>query len=256
MLATAAIAGATGVIAAGGAQAIGALAYGTESIEACDVIVGPGSKWVTAAKRCVAGDVAIDFLAGPSELLVVADGSASAEAVAADLLAQAEHDADALPILIATTSDVLDAVDVSLVRQLAALPASSPARESLRTGFAVLCHTEQEVASTIDAIAPEHLQLSVAVPAALAARCTHAGAVFLGNQSAEVFGDYGAGPNHVLPTGRAARHTGGLSVMQFLRVRTWLELDQPELLAHDTAMLARLEGLEAHARAAGVRRRG
>ncbi len=256
MLGAAAIAGATGVLAAGGAHAIGALAYGTESVEACDVIVGPGSKWVTAAKRCVAGDVAIDFLAGPSELLVVADASANVEAVAADLLAQAEHDVDALPILIASTSDVLDAVDESLVRQLAELPLSSPAHESLRAGFAVICATEQEIASTIDAIAPEHLQLSVAMPAALAARCTHAGAMFLGNQSAEVFGDYGAGPNHVLPTGRAARHTGGLSVMHFLRMRTWLELDQPELLAGDTAMLARLEGLEAHARAAEMSRPG
>ncbi|MBA2292742.1 MAG: histidinol dehydrogenase [Gemmatimonadales bacterium] len=256
MLATAAIAGATGVIAAGGAHAIAALAYGTESIEACDVIVGPGSKWVTAAKRCIAGDVAIDFLAGPSELVVVADGSASVDAVAADLLAQAEHDADALPILVATTRSLLDAVDASLVRQLAELPASSPAHESLRAGFAVLCLDEEEIIATIDAIAPEHLQLSVAVPSAIADRCTHAGAMFIGHRSAEVFGDYGAGPNHVLPTGRAARHTGGLSVMHFLRLRTWLEIDRPELLALDTAMLARLEGLEAHARAAEVRRPG
>ncbi len=256
MLATAAIAGATGVIAAGGAHAIAALAYGTETIAACDVIVGPGSKWVTAAKRCVAGDVAIDFLAGPSELLVVADASAAVDAVAADLLAQAEHDADALPILIGTTSDVLDAVDAALVRQLAELPALSPAHQSLHGGFAVLCATEQEIIATIDAIAPEHLQLSVEMPGALAARCTNAGAMFLGNQSAEVFGDYGAGPNHILPTGRAARHTGGLSVMHFLRMRTWLALDQPERLALDTAMLARLEGLEAHARAAEMRRPG
>ncbi|MEO5825662.1 MAG: histidinol dehydrogenase [Gemmatimonadales bacterium] len=254
MLATAAIAGATGVIAAGGAHAIAALAYGTETIEACDVIVGPGSKWVTAAKRYVAGDVAIDFLAGPSELLVVADASAAVEAVAADLLAQAEHDADALPILVTASSDVSDAVDASLIRQLADLPASSPAHESLRAGYAVLCTTEAEIISTIDAIAPEHLQLSVASPDALAARCDHAGAMFLGNRSAEVFGDYGAGPNHVLPTGGASRHTGGLSVMHFLRLRTWLTLDQPELLAQDTAVLARLEGLEAHARAAEVRR--
>ncbi len=255
MLASAAVAGATGLIAVGGAHAIAALAYGTESIAPCDVIVGPGSKWVTAAKRCVAGDVAIDFLAGPSELVVVADHTASITAIAADLLAQAEHDVDALPIAIAASADVLDEIDAALVRQLADLPSTSPAHESLRAGYAVLCGSDAEIADAVNAIAPEHLQLSVDRPAILSGLCTHAGAVFMGHRSAEVFGDYGAGPNHVLPTGRAARHTGGLSVMNFLRIRTWLELDEPELLAPDTALLARLEGLEAHARAAEAPRK-
>jgi len=250
MLAAASIAGASGVIAAGGAHAIAALAYGTESIAACDIVVGPGSRWVTAAKRHVAGDVAIDFLAGPSELVVVADSSADANEVAADLLAQAEHDADALPILVTTDAAVIRAVCQGIERQLDSLPTAATARQALRNGYSVLCADTDEVVRTVDLLAPEHLQLSVEDPGALAARVGHAGALFLGPRSAEVFGDYGAGPNHVLPTGRAARHTGGLSVIHFLRIRTWLDINAPGTLTSDTAAFARLEGLEAHARAA------
>lgn len=250
MLAAAAIAGATGVIGAGGAHAIAALAYGTESVPACDVVVGPGNRWVTAGKSHVAGDVAIDFLAGPSELVVVADGTADPDDIAADLLAQAEHDADALPILVATNQAVVDAVDRALLRRLDALPHVATASAALANGYSVLCADDDEVIRVIDALAPEHLQLLVAEPHLTAARVSHAGAIFLGRGSAEVFGDYGAGPNHVLPTGGAARHTGGLSIFTFLRVRTWLDIATPHELVADTAAFARLEGLEAHARAA------
>ncbi len=250
MLAAAAIAGATGVISAGGAHAIAALAYGTETIMPCDVVVGPGNRWVTAAKQCVAGDVAIDFLAGPSELVVVADDDADPAEVASDLLAQAEHDEDALPIVVASSEAVLDAIDRELARQLDSLPSNATATVALASGFAVRCDSEADIVRVIDDIAPEHLQLSVRDPWSLARRVAHAGAVFYGTRSAEVFGDYGAGPNHVLPTGRAARHTGGLSVVHFLRVRTWLDIEPTEDMISGTAAFARLVGLEAHARAA------
>ena len=253
MLAAAAIAGASGVLAIGGAQAIAALAYGAGELAACDVVVGPGNRWVTAAKRCVAGDVAIDFLAGPSELVIVADESADPAIVASDLLAQAEHDADATTILITTDATLPARVEQALARQLAGLPTAATARAALRNGMAIVCDHNDEVIGVCDALAPEHLQLSVRDPAVLATRLRNAGALFLGERSAEVFGDYGVGPNHVLPTGGGARFTGGLSVLTFLRVRTWLELDNPATVASDVAALARLEGLEGHARAAEAR---
>lgn len=256
MLAAAATAGADGVIACGGAHGIAALAYGVDGILACDVVVGPGNRWVTAAKRWVAGDVAIDFLAGPSELVVLADDSADAVLVAADLLAQAEHDADALPILVTTDAALLDAVDSELRRQLAALPGNGTAGAALQGGYAVLCDTLDAAVAVVDTIAPEHLQLSTHRPREVAGRIANAGAIFIGERSAAVFGDYGAGPNHVLPTGRASRFTGGLSVLNFLRVRTWLELGEPGVLSRDVAAVARLEGLEGHARAASYRTTG
>ena len=253
MLAAASIGGATGVIGCGGAHAIAALAYGIDDIAACDVVVGPGNRWVTAAKKCIAGDVAIDFLAGPSELVVLADATANPARVAADLLAQAEHDADALPILVTTDATLLDAVDRELRQQLRSLPEAAVAQASLRGGYAVICDGLDAALAVIDTIAPEHLQLCVNEPRVVAARVQNAGALFLGHASAEVFGDYGAGPNHVLPTGGAARFTGGLSVLHFLRVRTWLDISEPGHLGDDTAAIARLEGLEAHARAAEIR---
>jgi phosphoribosyl-ATP pyrophosphohydrolase/phosphoribosyl-AMP cyclohydrolase/histidinol dehydrogenase len=249
MLAAAAIAGADAVLGVGGAHAIAALAYGA-GVPACDVIVGPGNRWVTAAKKLVAGDVAIDMLAGPSELVVVADQSADAETVAADLLAQAEHDPDAFTAVVTCHEPLLDAVEVALARQLETLPTAMVARASLANGMAVLGASEDEVVAACDRLAPEHLQLSVRDPGRLAARCRNAGACFLGESSAEVFGDYGVGGNHVLPTGGGARYTAGLSVLTFVRVRTWLRLADPSLAAADVAALARVEGLEAHARAA------
>ena len=253
MLAAAAIAGADRVITVGGAQAIAALAYGTESLAACDVVVGPGNRWVTAAKKIVAGDVAIDFLAGPSELVVLADGSSDPRLIAADLLAQAEHDSDALPIVVSLDEGILEQVNRELCRQLETLPTATTARTALANGFAVLCASLEEAIATIDAIAPEHLQIATPDAREIAAQVRHAGGVFVGDGAAEVFGDYGVGPNHVLPTGGAARFTGGLSVMTFLRLRTWLATDTPAAIAPVVATLARLEGLEAHARAAECR---
>lgn len=253
MLAAAAIAGADRVITVGGAQAIAALAYGTETLAACDVVVGPGNRWVTAAKKAVAGDVAIDFLAGPSELVVLADGTSDPALIAADLLAQAEHDPDALPMLVSLDEGILEQVDCELRRQLETLPTAATASAALGNGFAVVCATVNEAIATIDSIAPEHLQITTPGAREIAAQVRNAGGVFVGDGAAEVFGDYGVGPNHVLPTGGAARFTGGLSVMTFLRLRTWLATDTPAAIAPAVATLARLEGLEAHARAAESR---
>jgi phosphoribosyl-ATP pyrophosphohydrolase/phosphoribosyl-AMP cyclohydrolase/histidinol dehydrogenase len=259
-LAAASIAGATALIPVGGAQAIAALAYGAGPVPGCDVIVGPGNRWVTAAKKLVVGRVAIDMLAGPSELVVLADDSADAETVAADLLAQAEHDPDAQPVLVTTSEQLADAVEAALGRQLADLPTRDVALAALGNGFAALVRDMDEAAALCDRLAPEHLQVLVDDIDAAAAKLNHWGALFLGSASAEVLGDYGAGPNHTLPTGGSARSTGGLSVHHFLRPRTWLRLEpspETDRLATDAAALGRMEGLEAHARAAERRlRRG
>jgi phosphoribosyl-ATP pyrophosphohydrolase/phosphoribosyl-AMP cyclohydrolase/histidinol dehydrogenase len=255
-LAAAAIAGADAVLTVGGAQAIAALAFGAGQVPACDAIVGPGNRWVTAAKQLVAGRVAIDMLAGPSELVVLADATADPDIVAADLLAQAEHDPDAMPALISLDAALIDAVEAALHRQLATLPTGAIAREALRNGFAALARDLAEAIALCDRLAPEHLELHLADAPAVARSLRHYGGLFIGSGAAEVLGDYGAGPNHVLPTGHTARFTGGLSVLTFLRVRTYLQIDDPgaaELLASDAAHLARLEGLEAHARSADLR---
>ena len=252
-LAAAAVAGADGLLAVGGAQAIAALAYGAGGVPPCDVVVGPGNRWVTAAKKVVAGDVGIDMLAGPSELVILADESANPAVVAADLLAQAEHDPEALPILISTERALADAVDLEIEKQLEGLPTRDVATDALGNGFTVIADTLEDAVAVCDRLAPEHLQVFTRNAEAVAERLQHWGGLFIGSPSAEVFGDYGMGPNHTLPTGGVARYKGGLSVFDFLRVRTWLELeDGPEMAAAvaDAAALARLEGLEAHARAA------
>ena len=254
--AAAAIAGVDRLLCAGGAQAIAALAMGTCTPSA-DLIVGPGNRFVTAAKQLLFGAVGIDLPAGPSELVLVIDGASSAERAAADLLAQAEHDPDARPILIAPDEECVARVDAELHRQLRGLPTAEVAREALAGGFAVIASSRADVLAAIDAIAPEHLALSTADAAEIEPLVRHAGAIFIGERSAEVFGDYGVGPNHVLPTGGAARFAAGLSIFSFLRARTWFEVhDNTALdgLARDTAAFARVEGLEAHARAAEARR--
>ena len=251
-LAAAFVAGADCVLAAGGAQAIAALALGA-GIERVDVVVGPGNRFVTAAKQLLFGEVGVDVPAGPSELAVVADESADPELVAADLIAQAEHDPDARPILVASTEELIDSVERALEVQLSELSTAEVAREALSNGFAVFAPDRSDQKAAVDAIAPEHLQLCVANAAEFETKVAHCGAAFIGERSAEVLGDYGAGPNHVLPTGGAARFSGGLSVHDFLRVRTWLELDDPSSIAADAEALARLEGLEGHARAAAAR---
>ena len=253
-LAAASVAGADGLLRVGGAQAIAALAYGPVS-PPCDLIVGPGNKYVTAAKKLLFGEVGIDGLAGPSEILVIADEQADPSLVAADLLAQAEHDNDAVPMLISTSQSLITRVEEQLTEQLGDLPTSSVARMALENGFAMTVKTVIEAAGASDQIAPEHLALHVEEPEALLEKLKNYGSVFIGGKSAEVFADYGVGPNHVLPTGGGARFQSGLSVMTFLRSPTWSRLDDPAALIDDTVLLARLEGLEAHARAA-LRRGG
>lgn len=258
-LAAAWVAGADAVLAVGGAHAVGALAYGAGPVPRVDVIVGPGNRWVTAAKQLVAGQVGIDMLAGPSELVVLADASADPDRIAADLLGQAEHDPDARPILVTWDPALPARVDAALAAQLATLPTAPVAREAVANGFAVVCADAEEALAVCDRLAPEHLEVLTADASAHAARLRHYGGLFVGAASAEVFGDYGVGPNHVLPTGTAARFSGGLNVLHFCRVRTWLHLEagDPALAAvvDDAAALARLEGLEGHARSAEDRRR-
>ena len=255
-LAAAAIAGADGVLAAGGAHAIAALAFGAGVVPPCDVIAGPGNRYVTAAKQLVSAHVRIDMLAGPTEVVVFADGSASASAVAADLLAQAEHDPDARPILVTLDRGLAERVELELGRQLATLPTAVVARQSLANGGVVLVASLDEGIAACDALAPEHLELFLEDAAAIAPRLNHFGALFIGGVSAEALGDYGAGPNHVLPTAGTARSPGGLSVYTFLRVRTWLRIDDSATarpLIEDAAWLGRIEGLEGHARSAEQR---
>lgn len=270
-LAAAAIAGADGLLAVGGAHAVAALAYGLdadpaaglhEPLRPCDAVVGPGNRWVTAAKQLVSGTVAIDMLAGPSEVLVIADASADPAVIAADMLAQCEHDADASAILVALDPALPDRVEPELAAQLEALPEPnrSTARAALANAFAVIAASGDEAVAIADRLAPEHLQVETADAEALARRLSHYGALFVGAGAAEVLGDYGLGPNHTLPTGGTARSTAGLSVFTFLRARTFIAIDAagsgapparaPRDVCRRAAAFARLEGLEAHARAA------
>lgn len=250
------VAGADALLAVGGAQAIAALAYGV-GLPPVDVIVGPGNRWVTAAKQLVSGRVGIDMLAGPSELVVLADADADPERIAADLIGQAEHDPDALPVLITDDPGLPERTRAALRRQLEGLPTAAIAAQALEQGYAVVTDSLAAAVALSDRLAPEHLELLVADPSALSPK--HYGGLFVGTHAAEVFGDYGAGPNHVLPTGSGARFSGGLSVADFLRMRTWLRIDdvaQAQGLVQDSAALARLEGLEGHARSAEQRSYG
>ena len=252
-LAAAAVAGVDGLLAVGGAQAIAALAFGVFS-PPCDVVVGPGNRWVTAAKKHLYGEIGIDGLAGPSEIVVIADGTSDPRLVAADLLAQAEHDPDAVPTLITLEPSLIPAVEEILREGLVSLSTADVASSALDGGYAVVVEDLAEAADLCDLIAPEHLALHVAASHTIAERITAYGSLFIGDASAEVFADYGAGPNHVLPTGRGARFQSGLSVTTFLRSPTWMTIDEPGVIRRDTARFARLEGLEAHARAAELRK--
>jgi phosphoribosyl-ATP pyrophosphohydrolase/phosphoribosyl-AMP cyclohydrolase/histidinol dehydrogenase len=255
-LAAAAIAGADGLLAAGGAQAIGAFACGAGLVPPCDVIVGPGNRWVTAAKHLVSDRVGIDMLAGPSELVVLADDSADPRTIAADLLAQAEHDSDAVPILVTTSRTLAEAVNTELSRQIESLPTRGVAAKAIENGRAFVVPDLDAAISTCDALAPEHLHVVTRDAQQVASRVRHCGGLFIGPSAAEVLGDYGAGPNHVLPTGGTARFRAGLSVFSFLRPRTWLHIDNAaasDPLVCDAVSLARAESLEGHARA-GERR--
>ncbi|MFO7628872.1 MAG: histidinol dehydrogenase [Prochlorococcaceae cyanobacterium] len=256
VLAAAHLAGVEEIYRVGGAQAIAALAYGTESIPRVDVISGPGNLYVTLAKKAVYGRVAIDSLAGPSEVLVIADHTARADQVAADLLAQAEHDPLAAAILLTTSKELAGAGPAVLEAQLAGHPRSAIARAALADwGLIVICDSLERAAALSDRFAPEHLELLVEDPESLAEQIQHAGAIFMGPYSPEAVGDYLAGPNHTLPTSGTARFAGALSVETFLRHTSLIQFNRQALEATGAAVitLAESEGLHSHAES--VRRR-
>ena len=256
VLAAARLAGLTELWRVGGAQAIGALAYGTESIRPVDNIVGPGNAYVAAAKRLVFGRVGIDSIAGPSEILVVADADNDPSWIAIDLLSQAEHDEAAQSILVTDDAAFADRVVAAVEHHLATLPRRAIAGESWRyQGAVIVVRSLDEAPALVDRLAPEHLELAVADPEALAARVRHAGAIFLGRFAPEAVGDYVAGPNHVLPTARTARFSSGLGVLDFLKRTTLVGCDAASLAAIGPAAitLAEAEGLDAHARSIAVR---
>ena len=256
VLAAAHLAGVKTVFRIGGAQAIAAMAYGSESVPAVDVISGPGNLYVTLAKQAVYGQVGIDSLAGPSEVLVIADHTARPDQVAADLLAQAEHDPLASAVLITTSPALAERIDEELVQQLENHPRRDICEASLRDwGLVVVCDDLETCARLSDSFAPEHLELLVERPEPLADRIKHAGAIFLGPWSPEAVGDYLAGPNHTLPTCRSARFSGALSVETFMRHTSMIAFNRSALEATGSAIqeLAGSEGLHSHAES--VRRR-
>ncbi len=259
VLAAARVAGVTEGWRLGGAQAVAALAYGTATIRRVDKIVGPGNIYVALAKSRVFGEVGIDMVAGPSEVLVIADGGADAECAAADLLAQAEHDPMARAVLLTDDDGLIARVGAAVERQLAALPRRMIAGESLETnGALVRVATLDDAVDLANRLAPEHLELLVRVPAALLPRVRHAGAVFVGGRTPEVVGDYVAGPSHVLPTAGTARFSSPLGTEDFVKRTSVIEYSQRGLdaaLPHLRA-LTRVEGLEGHGRAAELRGEG
>ncbi|MEW6226676.1 MAG: histidinol dehydrogenase [Bacillota bacterium] len=244
------------VFRVGGAQAIAAMAYGTETIPAVDMIAGPGNSFVTAAKKLVFGDVGIDMLAGPSEILIIADESAVPEFVAADLLSQAEHDALASAVLLTTSADLAEEVIEEIERQLSLLPRRDIITRSLRdSGAVVLVQSLDQAVDAANAYAPEHIEIMTRRPLDIGKRIKNAGAVFLGPYSPEPVGDYIAGPNHVLPTRGSARYRGSLGVQDFLKSINVIQYDESALreVAGHAMMLARTEGLMAHANSIEVR---
>lgn len=256
VLAAARIAGITEIYRVGGAQAVAALAYGTETIAPVVKIVGPGNAYVAAAKRQVFGTVGIDSIAGPSEVLIIADGDNNPEWVAADLLAQAEHDANAQSILMTDSAELADQVTAAVSRQLADLPRGNIAGESWNTfGAIIVLQSLDEAPPLADRMAAEHLEIATADPDALSDKIRNAGAIFLGHHTPEAIGDYVAGPNHVLPTARSARFSSGLGVLDFMKRTSILKLDASALntLGPAAMTLARSEGLEGHRRSVEVR---
>jgi histidinol dehydrogenase len=256
VLAAARRAGVTEIYRIGGAQAVAALAYGTASIPAVDRIVGPGNAYVAEAKRQVFGRVGIDNIAGPSEVVVLADGDNDPRRIAVDLLAQAEHDEAAQSILITDSAAFADAVTEAVMAELPSLPRHAIAGASwYANGAVIVVETWAQAVALVDRLAPEHLELMVKDPEALFARVRHAGAVFLGGFCPEAVGDYVAGPNHVLPTGRTARFASGLSAFDFLKRTTFVSAtrDALALIGPAGVALAEAEGLDAHARSIALR---
>ncbi|HEX6101437.1 MAG TPA: histidinol dehydrogenase [Alphaproteobacteria bacterium] len=256
VLAAAQLAGVDEIYRIGGAQAIAALAYGTRTIRPVEKIVGPGNAYVAAAKRQVFGQVGIDVIAGPSEILVVAERGCDPDWIAADLLSQAEHDAQAQAILVTDSAELADRVTASVERLLANLPRAEIARASWdRHGAIILVPDLDAAAPVVDAVAPEHLELALADPEPLLARIRHAGAIFLGPFAPEAVGDYVAGPSHVLPTSGGARFASGLGVLDFLKRSSIIGLDRRALerVGPAARTLAEAEGLGAHALSVALR---
>lgn len=256
VLAAAELAGVDEVWRIGGAQAIAALAFGTDRIAPVDVIVGPGNAWVAEAKRQLYGVVGIDMVAGPSEIVVVADGDNDPEWIAADLLSQAEHDPTSQSILFTNSAVLANAVAKAVEGQLGRLQTQTTARTSWDdNGAIILVETLTDAMPLVDRLAPEHLELAVADPDALFAQVRHAGSVFLGRHTPEAIGDYVGGPNHVLPTGRRARFSSGLSVLDFMKRTSFLACSREAVASIGPAAvaLAEAEGLPAHANSVAVR---
>ncbi len=256
VLAAAQIAGVTEIYRIGGAQAIGALAYGTETIPAVSKIIGPGNAYVAAAKRQVFGTVGIDMIAGPSEVLVIADSSANPAWVAADLLAQTEHGGGAQGILVTTDVQLADAVEKEVDRQIALLPRAEITRAGWdEFGAVITVRTLDEAAALANRIASEHVELALDDPRPWVAKIRNAGAIFLGHHTPEAIGDYVGGSNHVLPTARSARFASGLGVLDFMKRTSLLGLDPSSLaaLAGAAVTLATTEGLDAHGRSVAIR---
>jgi histidinol dehydrogenase len=256
VLAAARLAGVDEIFRVGGAQAVAALAYGTDTIAPVAKIVGPGNAYVAAAKRRVFGQVGIDMIAGPSEVLILADRTAHPDWVAADLLAQAEHDPAAQSILITDSPDLAEAVEAAVERQLATLPKAEIARASWQDfGAVIVVATLADAVPLVDRLAPEHLEIETEHPEALAARVRNAGSIFLGSHTPEAIGDYVGGPNHVLPTARSARFSSGLGVLDFMKRTSILKCDPGALKSLGPAAIAlgRAEGLEGHARSVAIR---
>jgi histidinol dehydrogenase len=256
VLAAAHIAGVDRAFAIGGAQAVAALAYGTERVPACDKIVGPGNIYVATAKRAVFGQVGIDMVAGPSEILVLCDGGTDPDWMAMDLFSQAEHDEDAQAILITWDAAYLDKVSASIDRLLPTMERRDIIAAALKArGALIVARDPEDAAEVANRIAPEHLELSVADPEALAAKIRHAGAIFMGRHTAEALGDYCAGPNHVLPTSGTARFSSPLGVYDFQKRSSLIMASAVGAaeLAKTASVLARGEGLTAHARSAEYR---
>ena len=256
VLAAAHLAGIDEIWRIGGAQAIAALAHGAGPIATVDVVTGPGNAWVAEAKRQLYGVVGIDMVAGPSEIVVIADAANDPDWIAADLLSQAEHDTTTQSILFTDDDTYADAVAAAVERQLGDLPTAATARAAWDAhGAIVVVERLADAVPLSDRLAPEHLQLAVADPQALFDQVHHAGSVFMGRLTPEAIGDYVAGPNHVLPTGRRARFSSGLSVLDFMKRTSFLQLDGPALdaLGPATVALAEAEGLPAHARSVALR---
>jgi histidinol dehydrogenase len=256
VLAAASIADVDRVFAIGGAQAVAALAYGTESVPAVDKIVGPGNAYVASAKRMVFGKVGIDMIAGPSEILVICDGHTDPDWIAVDLFSQAEHDEDAQSILVSPDGEFLDRVMASIERLLPEMPRAEIISASLNgQGALIRVRDMEEAIAVANQVAPEHLELSVEDPQAIAGRIRHAGAIFMGRYTAEVLGDYCAGPNHVLPTSRTARFSSPLGVYDFQKRSSliYCSAQGASDLGRSAAVLAHGEGLTAHARSAELR---